>query len=249
MKNKIMNRIIIGNGKSKFEKVEDDKVIIDIKEDVNLYIDSKYNNYVINVDCCKVNILLIREKSNNIDIKLNINKSFVSFNNISYLSSNLKLEANLNSKESKILINNSVISSKKVCYDVLVNHNYANTISDIYNNGVTKDDGSIIFNVVSKVPKKSIKSIVNQDSKIITLNDISESKINPILLIDEYDSEAKHSAFIGNFKTSELFYMQSRGLSKKEASNLLIRGMLIGTLDLCFDEKEKLKDKLNTNWR
>ena len=132
---------------------------------------------------------------------------------------------------------------------MLVNHNYANTISDIYNNGVTKDDGSIIFNVVSKVPKKSIKSVVNQDSKIITLNDISESKINPILLIDEYDSEAKHSAFIGNFKTSELFYLQSRGLSKKEASNLLIRGMLIGTLDLCFDEKEKLKDKLNTNWR
>ena len=50
MKNKIMNRIIIGNGKSKFEKVKDDKVIVDIKEDANLYIDSKYSNYVINVD-------------------------------------------------------------------------------------------------------------------------------------------------------------------------------------------------------
>ena len=41
----------------------------------------------------------------------------------------------------------------------------------------------------------------------------------------------------------------SRGLNKKEAEKLLLNGMFIGTLDICFDEKEKLKEKLKANWR
>ena len=69
------------------------------------------------------------------------------------------------------------------------------------------------------------------------------------MLIEEYESSARHAAFIGNFNKEELFYLMSRGLSKKEASDLLIRGLLIGTLDVCFNEKEILNKKLNEEWR
>ena len=47
----------------------------------------------------------------------------------------------------------------------------------------------------------------------------------------------------------QLLLVTSRGLSKNEAKNLLISGLLIGILDVCFNEKENLKKKLNDEWR
>ena len=170
-------------------------------------------------------------------------------NLVSYSSLGLDVKINLNKENSKAFVYNSVIANKKEIYNIRVNHNALKTDSNIYNNGITKDLGTIVFNVTSYVPKKSISSSVNQDSKIITLNEVNDNEINPVLLIDEYDSEARHAAFIGNFDKTQLFYLMSRGLSKKEASNLLINGLLIGTLDVCFNEKENLKKKLNDEWR
>ena len=58
------------------------------------------------------------------------------------------------------------------------------------------------------------------------------------LLIDSFDVEARHAAFIGNFKEEELFYLKSRGLNRRDCEDLLINGLIIGTLDICFDEKD-----------
>ena len=132
---------------------------------------------------------------------------------------------------------------------VKVNHNAKNTESSIYNNGITKKDGTIKFDVVSFAPKHASISKINQDSKIITLNDVNENEINPVLLIDSFDAEARHAAFIGNFKEEELFYLKSRGLNRRDCEDLLINGLIIGTLDICFDEKERLKKKLKKEWR
>ena len=51
--------------------------------------------------------------------------------------------------------------------------------------------------------------------------------------------DANHSALIGDFDASELFYLQTMGISKKEAHNLLIKGFLLS--DITFD---KIKDKI-----
>ena len=91
-------------------------------------------------------------------------------------------------------------------------------------------------------------SVVNQESKIISLNSSNNNKINPILLIDEFDATAKHSAFIGKFKEEEVFYMQSRGIKKKDAYDLLLKGFLIGTLKIDEEEKNDIIKKYD-NWR
>lgn len=243
-----MNRILLGN--SNKEVISSDKLIINLEEDKNILLENKdYKDVEINVKNAKINVLVLNECSKDINYEININQGDVYFNDVSYNSGNVKINAKLMNESSSINIYNSVIASKKVRYDIDVKHQSKNTYSDIQNNGVTKKDGAICFNVTSFVPKKSTGCKVNQDSKIITLNETNENEINPILLIDEFDSEARHAAFIGNFKENELFYLMSRGLIKKDAMNLLISGMLIGTLKLCFDEKEKLKEKLEKEWR
>lgn len=245
-----MNRILIGSGKNKLEKVKGDELVVNVDKDTNILINSNnFKRCVIDVVDSNLNALIIRENDINQSYEINIRGGIVVLNLVSYSSLGLDVKINLNKENSKVFVYNSVIANKKEIYNIRVNHNALKTDSNIYNNGITKDLGSIVFNVTSYVPKKSISSSVNQDSKIITLNEVNDNEINPVLLIDEYDSEARHAAFIGNFNKTQLFYLMSRGLSKKEASNLLINGLLIGTLDVCFNEKENLKKKLNDEWR
>lgn len=236
-----MNRILLDNS---------NKGTIDIKKDASILIKDKFKEkYVFNIYNANVNILIISDKSKKITYELNIYKGNVSFNNISYDSNGSSIYVKLNKKESNITIHNSSVTKNKEKYDIRIDHNFSFTNSNVYNNGITLDDASITFNVTSYAPKGSFKSKINQDSKIITLNKENNNCINPILLIDEYDTEARHAAFIGNFKESELFYLMSRGLNREDASKLLTDGLLIGTLDIDFEEKEMLKGKLNNEWR
>ena len=41
----------------------------------------------------------------------------------------------------------------------------------------------------------------------------------------------------------------TRGINEVDAKYLLIKGLLIGTLDVCFNEKEILREKFETDWR
>lgn len=49
---------------------------------------------------------------------------------------------------------------------------------------------------------------------------------NPILLIDENDVIAGHAASVGQINKKQLYYLMSRGLSKKVAKRLVVRGFL-----------------------
>jgi ABC-type transport system involved in Fe-S cluster assembly, permease component len=49
---------------------------------------------------------------------------------------------------------------------------------------------------------------------------------NPILLIDENDVLAGHAASVGQVDQKQLYYLMSRGIDKKTAQRLVIRGFL-----------------------
>lgn len=56
-----MNRIVVGSGNN-IEKILNDKVVINVKEDTNLLINNnKYETYEINVNDANVNILFMEE--------------------------------------------------------------------------------------------------------------------------------------------------------------------------------------------
>ena len=138
------------------------------------------------------------------------------------------------------------ISEGNQKYDVIVNHNSRLTKSDIINHGVNIDNGSLSFNVSSIVPEKMDKCYVNQSNRIINLTN-NKCVISPNMYIDCFDVIANHSAFIGTFKDDELFYLQSRGISKIDATKLLIRGFL--TSELSEEQKETYNKIIDKYWR
>ena len=55
--------------------------------------------------------------------------------------------------------------------------------------------------------------------------------IKPNLLIRNFDTFSNHAAYIGEFSKDKMFYLESRGISKKNAIKLLMEGLLLGDGD------------------
>ena len=133
-------------------------------------------------------------------------------------------------------------------YDTIIRHLSPHTKSNIVSDGVSIQNGSLIFNVTSSVSKGMIGSVVNQQSRIIIMND-KECKVAPNLLIDEHDVEASHSAYIGPVSETEMFYLMSRGITPSTAEALLLEGFLIAGFNLCKKNKKLIQSSVKQYWR
>lgn len=130
-------------------------------------------------------------------------------------------------------------------YDFLVYHHAEKTNSHLKNHFVN-ENGKMILTVTGEVLKGKFGCVLNQENRIINLTD-ELCEIKPILLIDENDVTANHSALVGGFKDSEIFYLTSRGINKEDALKLLIRGFL---MNLQLEEEQKKKIELDLKkWR
>lgn len=124
------------------------------------------------------------------------------------------------------------------CFSIKVCHLASNTHSELFNHGVNVGNDNLTFDVEGIVPKNSYKCICNQENQIINMTD-GKSSIFPKLIIDNFDVDSNHSAYIGKFKEDVLFYLMSRGISRQCAYRLLLRGFLINIDSI---ELSKIKD-------
>lgn len=175
------------------------------------------------------------EKESSLEVEKVIDASLVLENNL----------INLNGESSKIQFNLKTISKMNEKYNFLVYHNAKKTVSDIINNGVNINNGTLEFNVSTFIPNGIKKCDASQSGRII--NETSnECIIKPNLFIDENDVIANHSALIGTFKEDEIFYLMSRGIDKKTAQNLLTKGFLLKGISYY---KNNLEEIINKYWR
>ena len=59
------------------------------------------------------------------------------------------------------------------------------------------------------------------------------------IIIDEFDVVANHGASIGKMSDDSLFYLMSRGLTKEEASKIIIMGFINPLVDKIEDKETK----------
>lgn len=111
---------------------------------------------------------------------------------------------------------------------------------NILQHGVMKDQASAIFNGIGKIEHGATKADAQQTSRVLMLSDKARGDANPILLIDEDDVTAGHAASVGRVNPMELYYLMSRGISKKDAERLIIRGFLAPVVkELAIEEVQK----------
>jgi len=68
---------------------------------------------------------------------------------------------------------------------------------------------------------------------------------NPILLIDENDVIAGHAASVGQVDPKQLYYLMSRGIDRKTAERLVIRGFL-GDVLISIPSKKVRQELIQT---
>ena len=98
------------------------------------------------------------------------------------------------------------------------------------------------MNILGKIKKDMSNSNCVQKSRGIILSNNSTIKVMPVLLIDEYDVSANHGCAIGKIDEEGLYYLMSRGISKKDAEMLIIKGFLSPILNSLSNES--MKDEL-----
>ena len=124
---------------------------------------------------------------------------------------------------------------------------------DILQHGVLLDRSHIVFNGVGFIVKGATGSNAYQSSRMLTLSSEAKADANPMLLIDENDVMAGHGASLGRIDEEQLYYLQSRGLTRKESSRLLVHGFLSPVISELTVNKIKelvtvlINEKINNN--
>ena len=110
---------------------------------------------------------------------------------------------------------------------VMIEHLAPNSEGNIINHGISQDEAQLVFNGIGKIHKGMKGSNAEQESRVMILSENARADANPLLLIEEYDVMAGHAAGVGKIDEEQIYYMMSRGLSRREAEHLIIQGFLM----------------------
>ena len=101
----------------------------------------------------------------------------------------------------------------------------------INSKGILNGRSTKVYKGVIDFISGASKSIGKQEEHVIILSNDAINKSLPILLCGEEDVEGAHASSIGSIDKSKLFYLESRGLDKSEASKEIILGEFNSILD------------------
>lgn len=128
---------------------------------------------------------------------------------------------------------------EKKKYDIRIVHAYGPSYSLVKMYGVITDQASLQFLGTSDIKKGARKTWTRQEGRIADLSSGGHGEVSPVLKIAEDDVKASHGAALGKIPEESLFYLMSRGLSKKEAMGLITLGYLKPIIMELSDKKTK----------
>jgi Fe-S cluster assembly protein SufD len=109
-------------------------------------------------------------------------------------------------------------------FDTEQNHLAADTKSDLLFKGALKGKSKSVWQGMIHVAPNANRSDGYQKSSTLILSDDAKASAIPGLEILNNDVKCSHGATISNLSPDELFYLQTRGISRDEGEKLLTRG-------------------------
>jgi Fe-S cluster assembly protein SufD len=110
-------------------------------------------------------------------------------------------------------------------------HQAEHTTADLVTRGVLDDESRSVYEGVQDVGRDAWDTSSYQRENTLMLSDDSEADASPKLIIHNHDTEASHSATVGQVDREDLFYMTSRSLPPRTARNMLVEGFFVPVLE------------------
>ncbi len=121
-------------------------------------------------------------------------------------------------------------------------HHGEHTTADLVTRGVLDDEARSVYEGVQDVGRGAWDTNSYQRENTLMLSDDSEADASPKLIIHNHDTEASHSATVGQVDREDLLYMTSRAIGPQQARNMLVEGFFVPVLEeVAVDE---LRDDL-----
>lgn len=203
-------------------------------------------HYIINVDeNSRLNrFSIIVETTNKLSIQRDIN------NNGYYQSMQIDLTSlsvssdeniNLNKQEAYASVIDGIyaINDANKKYQTNLNHYESNCESKAQIFAINNDNAHVSIFTDAYVKNKAVRTVTNQEGRIINLSDTCSGVVLPNLHIDENDVEASHSCSVGSVNQDHIYYLTSRGLTTLQARNILIKGYFNPILENISNEEIK----------
>ena len=149
------------------------------------------------------------------------------------------VETELNGDGSESQIVGTFFGSEDQHFDVnaRVWHQAEHTTADLVTRGVLDDVARSVYEGVQDVGEDAWNTSSYQRENTLMLSDDAEADASPKLIIHNHDTEASHSATVGQVDAEDLFYLESRSIDSRTARNMLVEGFFVPVLEeIAVDE-------------
>lgn len=99
-----------------------------------------------------------------------------------------------------------------------------NNINNIHISGIS--NGEVIMDVDGIISANSKENEINENIKVLTIE--GNAFVSPMLHVNAENCIVNHNTAISNIREDELFYLMSKGISKKSCIKLIENGYLYG---------------------
>lgn len=162
--------------------------------------------------------------------------------------SETKLSASLDllKEGASIFVRSACIANADKVFHLTCTHHVPYTTGIMENYAVVEEKGNYRMEACGKIVKGAKESASHQKTRVLTMSEKHTSEVTPLLLIDENDVKASHATTLGQPDANQLYYLQTRGLSRKQALGLLTVGYIMPITEMIQDEvlQEALKNEI-----
>lgn len=150
-------------------------------------------------------------------------------------------EVALEGRESNCKIDTSYLGGKdkEMDFNLVARHYGKKSESSIKGNGVLTQNSKKIMRGTIDFIKGAKGAVGSESEQVLMLSKDSVNKSIPLILCGEDDVDGRHGASIGNINPSQLFYLNSRGISKKEAHKMFAASIVERMKNSVADESIK----------
>ena len=182
--------------------------------------DSKLNHTIIFNDNTKSNSLGYNYYESGLNSIINVD----SFNYESLFNKNF-IQVDLNQAGGETTINtlNLTKNNEHVDNNILINHNSEHCISFQNVRNILQNKSTCVFNGKVIVADGAQKTDSNQSNKNLLLSKEATAYSNPQLEIYADDVQCGHGSTTGALDKDSIFYLQTRGIRKEQATQILIK--------------------------
>ncbi|ELZ41227.1 SufBD protein [Halorubrum californiense DSM 19288] len=149
------------------------------------------------------------------------------------------IETELNGDGSESQIVGTFFGTEDQHFDInaRVWHQAEQTTADLVTRGVLDDVARSVYEGVQDVGEDAWNTSSYQRENTLMLSDDAEADASPKLIIHNHDTEASHSATVGQVDAEDLFYLESRSIDSRTARNMLVEGFFVPVLEeIAVDE-------------